>query len=135
MFQIEAQITEMSTPPRSVTIRHEAYPTVGRQSRSATGGDDMKPGMSVALLRGNALQLAASCQGVQLLDQAKRQQSVSFKACRLGSAIYGRFDDSGRVKWRDEEAVGVTLPRIVRRAVKRRQNHRVATVEAGIRKE
>jgi hypothetical protein len=39
------------------------------------------------------------------------------------------------MKQRDEEAVGVTLARIVRRAVKRHQNHRVAAVAAGIRKE
>jgi hypothetical protein len=39
------------------------------------------------------------------------------------------------MKWTDEEAIEVTLPRIVRRAVKSHQNHRVAAVEAGIRKE
>jgi len=83
MLQIEAQITEMSPAPRSGTVCHEAYPTVARQSRGATGGDDMKPGMSVALLRGNTLRLAAPCQTVQLLHKAKRQQPVSFKACRL----------------------------------------------------
>jgi hypothetical protein len=70
MLQIEAQITEMSTDPSSGTIRHDAYPTVARQSRGATGGGDMKPGMSVALLRGNTLRAAASFQAVQLLHTA-----------------------------------------------------------------
>jgi hypothetical protein len=97
MLQIEAQITEMSTDPRSGTIRHDAYPAVARQSRGATGGDDMKPGMSVALQRGNTLRFAAPFQTVQLLRKTKRQQSVSFKACPLSSSICGRFDDSGRV--------------------------------------
>jgi hypothetical protein len=49
MLQIEVHTTEMSTAPRSGTIRHEADPAVARQSRGATGGDDMKPGMLAAL--------------------------------------------------------------------------------------
>jgi hypothetical protein len=54
MLQIEAKITEMSTAPRSGTLHHDAYPAVARQSRGATGGDYMKPGMSVAPPLGNA---------------------------------------------------------------------------------
>ena len=84
----------ISTASRCGTIRHDAYPAVARQSRGATGGNDMKPGMSVALLRGNTLRVAAPFQALQLLHKAKRQQPVS---CPLGSSICGRFNDSGRV--------------------------------------
>jgi len=105
MLQIEAQITEMSTAPRSGTIRHDAYPAVARQSRGATGGDDMKPGMS-ALLRGNTLRVVAPSQALQVLHEANRQQPVSFKACPLSFSICGRFDDS---QWRTRGG-GVQTP-------------------------
>jgi hypothetical protein len=71
MLQMEAQITEMSTAKRSGTLRHDAYRAAARQSRSAAGGDDMKPRMSVALLRGNTPRVVAPFQTVQLLHSSQ----------------------------------------------------------------
>jgi hypothetical protein len=86
MLEIVAQITVMSTAPRSGTIRHDAFPAVARESRGAAGGDAM---MSVALLRGNTQRVAAPFQAVQLLHETKKT-AASFIQGMSSQLIYLR---------------------------------------------